>query len=326
MPGPKEPKTDEINNYLEPMVDELIQLYCGIRILTFKSPAGEVIRAALMMVACDIPAARKTGGFTAHNSTCVCFKCNCHFTRLDSTNKVDFRGFCGISECIYCLTSVGVTIMTSSHKSALGLPTKLAPYRSDTVYLALLHYPNMNMLLYVINPTSEYLDHHRFKESEWCHCNYEENRLHAEEWKSTVIISERQHLEIEKWCSMWIECGVLRDRDFTAMQKIADKMIVPRRYTALKSKIDKKIAFMKVDEWKLWVLVYSPVMLKSVLSSLHFNNWIDFVYACRHLVKPSITFDDINTNHRHLENFCEKCNEIYTIMILTCNMHLRLHL
>ncbi|OAD72132.1 hypothetical protein PHYBLDRAFT_71280 [Phycomyces blakesleeanus NRRL 1555(-)] len=45
---------------------------------------------------------------------------------------------CGISECIYCLTSVGVTIMTSSHKLALGLPTKLAPYRSDTVYPAMI--------------------------------------------------------------------------------------------------------------------------------------------------------------------------------------------
>ncbi|OAD74893.1 hypothetical protein PHYBLDRAFT_61063 [Phycomyces blakesleeanus NRRL 1555(-)] len=45
---------------------------------------------------------------------------------------------CGISECIYCLTSVSVTIMTSSHKSALGLPTKLAPYRSDTVYPAMI--------------------------------------------------------------------------------------------------------------------------------------------------------------------------------------------
>ncbi|OAD65762.1 hypothetical protein PHYBLDRAFT_74017 [Phycomyces blakesleeanus NRRL 1555(-)] len=42
--------------------------------------------------------------------------------------------FC--QECIYCLTSVGVTVMTSSHKLALGLPTKLAPYRSDTVYPA----------------------------------------------------------------------------------------------------------------------------------------------------------------------------------------------
>ncbi|OAD74081.1 hypothetical protein PHYBLDRAFT_111853, partial [Phycomyces blakesleeanus NRRL 1555(-)] len=128
MPGPKEPKTDEINNYLEPMVDELIQLYCGVRIPTFESPAGEVICAALMMVACNIPAARKTSGFTAHNNTCACFKCNRHFTCLDSTNKVDFRGF---------------------------------------------------------------------KESEWCRHNCEENRLHAEEWKNTVTISERQHLKID---------------------------------------------------------------------------------------------------------------------------------
>ncbi|OAD78847.1 hypothetical protein PHYBLDRAFT_163940 [Phycomyces blakesleeanus NRRL 1555(-)] len=49
-----------------------------------------------------------------------------------------FCDMCGISECIYCLTSVGVTIMTSSHKLALGLPTKLAPYRSDTVYPAMI--------------------------------------------------------------------------------------------------------------------------------------------------------------------------------------------
>ncbi|OAD79869.1 hypothetical protein PHYBLDRAFT_162923 [Phycomyces blakesleeanus NRRL 1555(-)] len=51
--------------------------------------------------------------------------------------KAFFLYYIWLLECIYCLTSVGVTIMTSSHKLALGLPTKLAPYRSDTVYLAL---------------------------------------------------------------------------------------------------------------------------------------------------------------------------------------------
>ncbi|OAD79335.1 hypothetical protein PHYBLDRAFT_139367 [Phycomyces blakesleeanus NRRL 1555(-)] len=44
---------------------------------------------------------------------------------------------------------------------------------------------------------------------------------------------------------------------------------------------------------------------------------IDFVHACCHLVKPSITFDDINTVHRHLEKFYEKCNKVYTTKILT---------
>ncbi|OAD65365.1 hypothetical protein PHYBLDRAFT_176275 [Phycomyces blakesleeanus NRRL 1555(-)] len=50
--------------------------------------------------------------------------------------KAFFLYYIWLLECIYCLTSVGVTIMTSSPKSALGLPTKLAPYRSDTVYPA----------------------------------------------------------------------------------------------------------------------------------------------------------------------------------------------
>ncbi|OAD75582.1 hypothetical protein PHYBLDRAFT_143828 [Phycomyces blakesleeanus NRRL 1555(-)] len=45
------------------------------------------------MVACDIPTARKTSGFTAHNSTCACPKCVRQFTRLPNTNQIDSSGF-----------------------------------------------------------------------------------------------------------------------------------------------------------------------------------------------------------------------------------------
>ncbi|OAD65566.1 hypothetical protein PHYBLDRAFT_142968 [Phycomyces blakesleeanus NRRL 1555(-)] len=91
--APKKSKTDKIKNYLELIVDELIQLYCGVRIPTFVSPTDQVICAALMIVACNIPAARKTSGFTAHDSTCACFKCNHHFTHLDSTKKLYCLGY-----------------------------------------------------------------------------------------------------------------------------------------------------------------------------------------------------------------------------------------
>ncbi|OAD77185.1 hypothetical protein PHYBLDRAFT_165674 [Phycomyces blakesleeanus NRRL 1555(-)] len=64
---------------------------------------------------------------------------------------------CGISECIYCLTSVGVTIMTSTlsysflfYTRALRLPTKLAPYRSDTVYPAGLSKESLNLFVRVV--------------------------------------------------------------------------------------------------------------------------------------------------------------------------------
>ncbi|OAD71945.1 hypothetical protein PHYBLDRAFT_146928 [Phycomyces blakesleeanus NRRL 1555(-)] len=58
MPGPKEPSMSDINNYLKPLVNELTELY-----------------TALLMVACEIPAARKVCGFTSHTSTNACHKC-----------------------------------------------------------------------------------------------------------------------------------------------------------------------------------------------------------------------------------------------------------
>ncbi|OAD70050.1 hypothetical protein PHYBLDRAFT_102474, partial [Phycomyces blakesleeanus NRRL 1555(-)] len=93
MPGPKEPKSEEINHYLRPMVDDLMRLFEGLAIPTFECPSGVRVRAALMVVACDMPAARNTSGFTSHNSTCACYKCNRHFSRLENGVNVDFRGF-----------------------------------------------------------------------------------------------------------------------------------------------------------------------------------------------------------------------------------------
>ncbi|OAD75513.1 hypothetical protein PHYBLDRAFT_64429 [Phycomyces blakesleeanus NRRL 1555(-)] len=84
MPRSKELKSEEINHYLKPLVDEMIQLYLGIQIPTYQQTDGAAVRAALLMVACDIPTARKTSGFTAHNSICACYKC---------TSSVDFHAF-----------------------------------------------------------------------------------------------------------------------------------------------------------------------------------------------------------------------------------------
>ncbi|OAD74228.1 hypothetical protein PHYBLDRAFT_80362 [Phycomyces blakesleeanus NRRL 1555(-)] len=107
MPGARELKTDEINSYTEPLVYELVQLYHRIRMPTFGFLVGEVICAALMVVAYDIPVARKTSEFTAHNSTCVFFKYTRHFTRLADTIQVDFCGFNESRWCRVALRRIG---------------------------------------------------------------------------------------------------------------------------------------------------------------------------------------------------------------------------
>ncbi|OAD79446.1 hypothetical protein PHYBLDRAFT_102389, partial [Phycomyces blakesleeanus NRRL 1555(-)] len=93
MSGPKEASKSDINNYLKPLVNELELLYKGMKIRTHQHPESIPIHAALFMVTCDIPAARKVCGFTSHTSTNVCHKCNYKFTWLNGTSSVNYSGF-----------------------------------------------------------------------------------------------------------------------------------------------------------------------------------------------------------------------------------------
>ncbi|OAD81266.1 hypothetical protein PHYBLDRAFT_72775 [Phycomyces blakesleeanus NRRL 1555(-)] len=57
MQGPKEAKTNEINHYLRPLVVELNQLYGSVVMFTAQCPSDALVCAALLLVACNIPAA-----------------------------------------------------------------------------------------------------------------------------------------------------------------------------------------------------------------------------------------------------------------------------
>ncbi|KAG2205922.1 hypothetical protein INT45_006352, partial [Circinella minor] len=58
----------------------------------YDEPNGAVIRAALLNIACDIPAARKVGGFTSHSSTRACHKCTREFVVFPGTSNLDYSG------------------------------------------------------------------------------------------------------------------------------------------------------------------------------------------------------------------------------------------
>jgi len=59
IPGPHEPDVNEIHQYIEPLVNELLQLWGGQIIKSPNYPIGRIYRAALIMISCDTPAARK---------------------------------------------------------------------------------------------------------------------------------------------------------------------------------------------------------------------------------------------------------------------------
>ena len=86
IPGPAEPV--QMNSILVLLVDELKELRQG------KSVDGIFIKAAIQCLACDLPAARKTGGFASHSSTHGCTRCLKTFPYSKDMNKVDTSGWC----------------------------------------------------------------------------------------------------------------------------------------------------------------------------------------------------------------------------------------
>jgi len=77
IPGPDEPSTSEINHVLRPLIDGLLVLWQGGVYLsrTPKHHYGRLIRAALIPLICDLPAARRVSGLGAHSFRLFCSEC-----------------------------------------------------------------------------------------------------------------------------------------------------------------------------------------------------------------------------------------------------------
>ena len=63
-----------INTILEPLVNDLLKLWDGV-IMESSTSNKVIVRAALICVSCDIPAARKVCGFVGHRARKGCNKC-----------------------------------------------------------------------------------------------------------------------------------------------------------------------------------------------------------------------------------------------------------
>ena len=90
IPGPHEPQRD-INSFLEPFVDELLRFWGGIELNVHSFTERKCIRSALLCVACDLPAGRKTCGFLSFSARFGCSRCWKKFS--GTVGNMDYSGF-----------------------------------------------------------------------------------------------------------------------------------------------------------------------------------------------------------------------------------------
>ena len=64
-----------VNSYLEPLVDELLQFWEGIELTVATEAVPKLLQCALVCASCDLPAGRKVCGFLGHAAAYGSSKC-----------------------------------------------------------------------------------------------------------------------------------------------------------------------------------------------------------------------------------------------------------
>lgn len=90
IPGPNAPSDHEINYFLEPLIDEMLELWKHGVFLSRTSlrPHGHRVRCAVGPLVCDLPAARQMAGFAHYRSKNFCSECT---QTLDDINNLDYE-------------------------------------------------------------------------------------------------------------------------------------------------------------------------------------------------------------------------------------------
>jgi hypothetical protein len=79
-----------VHSLFAPLVDELRLLYDdGIHVQTHGRPPDKLrhVKCLLLLVACDLPAAKQLGGFSAHNAVQGCHRCSKEFRKPDAEEE-----------------------------------------------------------------------------------------------------------------------------------------------------------------------------------------------------------------------------------------------
>ena len=289
LPGPSEPKLS-VNSYLGPLVEDLkTAWYNGIKVK--RIDGSEIkIRLAVTCIACDIPASRKLCGFLGHNATLGCNKCLKKFNST-SFGVVDYSGY---NRELWEPRNSQLHREQCREILAQNTETGMRKYASQYG----LRYSTLLLL--------PYFDPVRFTIVDVMH---------------NLFLGTGKHM-----FKLWLSLDLLTKENLSEMEEMISTFCVPNYIGRLPINISSNYGGYTAAQWQSWITLYSPVVLKDMLPSEHYQCWLLFVRACSLLSRRVISKNDITTADLLLLNFCEKHELLYGKETCTPNLHLHLHL
>jgi hypothetical protein len=104
------------------------------------------------------------------------------------------------------------------------------------------------------------------------------------------------------------------------------QITVPAYVGRLPTKIASGFAGFTAEQWMLWTVVYSPLVLKDFLPTEHYEMWCVFSSACSLICRPFIHQTELLKADELILQFCNTFENVFTKKDVTPNMHLHAHL
>ena len=287
IPGPKEPQLT-INSYLKPLVDELKEFWSGVNVML---PSGNnvTVRVCLICVTCDVPAIRKVCGFVGHKARLGCSKCLCEFNHLQGGG-------------LQCSGNLGEWELRNlkQHRQRCEKSLQCKSHNALKKFSAKFGVRFSNLLnIPYFNPV----------------------RCHVIDPMHNLLLGTSKHM-----LEIWVKLELVTKNSFDTIEKAASLLSCPNDIGRLPLKIGSSFSGFTADQWKMWTLVFSAVVLKGVIPDNHLRIWLLFVRACTILCSRILKRSDLETAHNYLKQFCIKFIDAYGHEHFTPNMHMHMHL
>ncbi|GET54803.1 hypothetical protein GLOIN_2v1775288 [Rhizophagus irregularis DAOM 181602=DAOM 197198] len=289
--GPKEVSLHKVNHYLAPIVNELETLWAGLTLnRTYECENGKRVRGALILVSCDIPAARKICG---HVSALV----SCHRCEKKANYENGQHNFAGMDDVGYSARD------SNEHRqNALG-------WRRCNSDAARKRFVKETGVRWSELLRLSYFDPIRFITVDPMHCLF---------------------LGIAKWIvkRIWIDGGILTPNSLNKIQKKMDEFQIPSDLGRIPGKIHSGEGFTNftADQWRIFFTIYSTVSLWEHLSDVDRKILNHFVRVCSILVNRILESNLVDEAHRSLIEIVKLIENHHGRDKITPNFHLSLHL
>ena len=110
--------------------------------------------------------------------------------------------------------------------------------------------------------------------------------------------------------SLWVERNILTKEKISILSNKIKIFSVPVGIGRLPSSISSSYGAYTASQWKNWITIYSPVVLKGFLLQEDFQCWLLFVRACTLLCSNCIKKANVLSADLFLVQFCRKVEEL----------------